>query len=85
MRVPDGVDEMAVRRGLLQEHSIEVGGGIGALQGQVWRIGLMGYGSTTHNVLAVLNALGTELRRQGHRTDTGAGVAAAVQSLSAGS
>jgi alanine-glyoxylate transaminase/serine-glyoxylate transaminase/serine-pyruvate transaminase len=84
MRVPEGVDEMAVRRGLLQEHNIEVGGGIGALQGQVWRIGIMGYGSTTHNVLAVLNALGTELTRQGHRTDTGAGVAAAVQSLNAG-
>jgi alanine-glyoxylate transaminase/serine-glyoxylate transaminase/serine-pyruvate transaminase len=85
VRVPEGVDEMAVRRGLLQEHSIEVGGGIGALQGQVWRIGLMGYGSTAHNVLAVLYALGTELTRQGHRTDTGAGVAAAVQSLNAGS
>jgi alanine-glyoxylate transaminase/serine-glyoxylate transaminase/serine-pyruvate transaminase len=83
VRVPDGVDEMAVRRGLLQEHNIEVGGGIGALQGQVWRIGLMGYGSTAPNVLAVLNALGTELARHGYRTETEAGVAAAVQSLNA--
>jgi alanine-glyoxylate transaminase/serine-glyoxylate transaminase/serine-pyruvate transaminase len=75
---------MAVRRGLLQEHNIEVGGGIGALQGQVWRIGLMGYGSTSHNVLAVLYALGTELGRQGYRIETEAGLAAAAQSLNAG-
>ena len=84
VRVPEGVDEMAVRRGLLQEHNIEVGGGIGALQGQVWRIGLMGYGSTAHNVLAILYALGTELARHGYRTEAEAGVAAAVQSLNAG-
>jgi len=84
VRVPEGVDEMGVRRGLLQEHNIEVGGGIGALQGQVWRIGLMGYSSTAHNVLALLYALETELARQGYRTEKGAGVAAAVQSLNAG-
>ena len=83
VRVPEGVDEMAVRRGLLQEHNIEVGGGIGALQGQVWRIGLMGHGSTGHNVLAVLHALGTELSRQGYRIETEAGLAAALQSLKA--
>ncbi len=84
VRVPEGVDEMVVRRGLLQEHNIEVGGGIGALGGQVWRIGLMGYNSTGHNVLAILHALGTELTRLGYRNDTKAGVAAAVQSLNAG-
>jgi alanine-glyoxylate transaminase/serine-glyoxylate transaminase/serine-pyruvate transaminase len=81
VRVPEGVDEMAVRRGLLQEHNIEIGGGIGALKGQVWRIGLMGYSSTAPNVLAILYALGTELARHGSRTETEAGVAAAVQSL----
>ena len=84
VRVPEGVDDMALRRGLLQEHNIEVGGGIGALQGQVWRIGLMGYNSTAHNVLAILFALETELNRQGFRTDVGAGVAAAARSLNAG-
>ncbi len=83
VRVPEGVDEMTLRRGLLQEHNIEVGGGIGALQGQVWRIGLMGYNATAHNVLAILYALETELSRQGFKVETGAGVAAAVQSLNA--
>ncbi len=75
------MDEMAVRRGLLQEHNIEVGGGIGALQGQVWRVGLMGYSSTAQNVLAILYALETEVTRQGVRIDNGAGVAAAAQAL----
>jgi alanine-glyoxylate transaminase/serine-glyoxylate transaminase/serine-pyruvate transaminase len=81
VRVPEGVEELAIRRGLLQEHEIEVGGGIGALQGQVWRVGLMGYNSTARNVLALLYALGTELTRAGAKVDTEAGVAAAVTSL----
>ncbi len=83
VRVPEGVDEMTLRRGLLQEHNIEVGGGIGALQGQVWRIGLMGYNATAQNVLGLLYALETELARQGFKVEPGAGVAAAVQSLNA--
>jgi alanine-glyoxylate transaminase/serine-glyoxylate transaminase/serine-pyruvate transaminase len=84
VRVPEGIEELAIRRGLLQEHNIEVGGGIGVLQGQVWRVGLMGYNSTAQNVLAILYALGTELRRAGARADAEAGVAAAVHSLNAG-
>jgi alanine-glyoxylate transaminase/serine-glyoxylate transaminase/serine-pyruvate transaminase len=83
VRVPEGVEEMTVRRGLLQEHNIEVGGGIGELQGQVWRIGLMGYNSTTQNVLALLYALETELLRNGVKVAKGAGVAAAAQRLNA--
>ena len=83
VRVPEGIDEMTLRRGLLQEHNIEVGGGIGVLQGQVWRIGLMGYNATVQNVLGLLYALETEPARQGFKVETGAGVAAAVQSLNA--
>ena len=83
VRVPEGIDEMTLRRGILQEHNIEVGGGIGVLQGQVWRIGLMGYNATVQNVLGLLYALETELARQGFKVETGAGVAAAVQSLNA--
>ena len=83
VRVPDGVEEMAIRRGLLQEHNIEVGGGIGQLQGRVWRIGLMGYNSTARNVLALLYALETELLRNGVKVEKGAGVSAAAQLLNA--
>ena len=46
VRVPEGIDEMKLRQAMLANHNIEVGGGIGALQGQILRIGLMGYGST---------------------------------------
>jgi alanine-glyoxylate transaminase/serine-glyoxylate transaminase/serine-pyruvate transaminase len=45
VRVPDGIDEAAVRGGLLREDGIEVSGGLGPLAGQVWRIGVMGEGA----------------------------------------
>jgi alanine-glyoxylate transaminase/serine-glyoxylate transaminase/serine-pyruvate transaminase len=79
VRVPEGVDERGLRMGLLQEHNIEVGGGIGELAGKILRIGLMGYNSTAQNVLGLLFALETELLRLNARVDKGAGVAAAVK------
>ena len=54
MRIPDGVDDAAVRRALLDEFGIEIGGGLGPMKGKVWRIGLMGESSTEANVLLVL-------------------------------
>ncbi|MDO8616739.1 MAG: alanine--glyoxylate aminotransferase family protein [Dehalococcoidia bacterium] len=83
VRVPESVDDMKLRQGLLQGHNIEVGGGIAALQGQVLRIGLMGYNATAGNVLALLLALETELAKQGFRVEPGAGVAAAARALAA--
>ena len=46
VKVPDGVDEAAVRRRLLDEFNIEIGAGLGPLAGRIWRVGLMGAGST---------------------------------------
>jgi alanine-glyoxylate transaminase/serine-glyoxylate transaminase/serine-pyruvate transaminase len=66
-RVPAGVDDAKVRQWLLQERSIEIAGGFGPLAGKVFRIGLMGYGSTTENVQLILEALGAALKAQGHR------------------
>ncbi len=57
VRVPDGVDEAAVRRRLLSEYNIEIAGGLGALKGKIWRIGLMGYSSRPENVITLLGAL----------------------------
>ncbi len=45
VQIPDGVDDAAVRTRLLERFGIEIGGGLGAFKGKVWRIGLMGYGS----------------------------------------
>lgn len=77
VRVPDGVDEAGVRRALLEECNIEIGGGLGPLKGQVWRIGLMGESCTEANVLFLLSALERLLPRFGHPTAAGAAVGAA--------
>jgi alanine-glyoxylate transaminase/serine-glyoxylate transaminase/serine-pyruvate transaminase len=60
---PLGVDEAAVRRRLLDEHGIEIGGGLGAFKGKAWRIGLMGAGATSETVDAVVRALRALLSR----------------------
>jgi alanine-glyoxylate transaminase / serine-glyoxylate transaminase / serine-pyruvate transaminase len=57
VRVPDGVDEGAVRRQLLQRFNIEIGAGLGPLAGKIWRIGLMGSSSTEALVTLCLSAL----------------------------
>ncbi|MDP2948989.1 MAG: alanine--glyoxylate aminotransferase family protein [Chloroflexota bacterium] len=81
VRIPEGIDDLKLRRALLYEHSIEIGGGLGPLAGKVWRIGLMGHSSSAENVLAVLAALEHELAGQGYRLEKGAGVAAADRVL----
>src|ERR1051326_8835384 len=65
-RVPKGVDDTKVRQYLLEKRSIEIAGGFGPLAGQVFRIGLMGYGSTSENVLFILEALEDALKDQGY-------------------
>jgi alanine-glyoxylate transaminase/serine-glyoxylate transaminase/serine-pyruvate transaminase len=77
VRIPQGVDDAAVRGGLLKRFGIEIGGGLGDFKGQVWRIGLMGYGSRANNVYLLLSALEQLLAEQGHKFDHGASVAAA--------
>jgi alanine-glyoxylate transaminase/serine-glyoxylate transaminase/serine-pyruvate transaminase len=78
VRVPEGVEEARIRKRLLDEFSIEIGGGLGPLKGQIWRIGLMGYSSSRQNVLLFLGALETVLREEGYPLAAGAGVAAAT-------
>ena len=55
--VPEGVNEADVRKQLLSQYNLEIGAGLGALAGKVWRIGLMGYSSNPRNVLLCVNAL----------------------------
>jgi alanine-glyoxylate transaminase/serine-glyoxylate transaminase/serine-pyruvate transaminase len=61
--IPEGVDDLAVRRRLLDEYNIEIAGGLGSLAGKVWRIGLMGYSAREENVDLLLKALGEILGR----------------------
>jgi alanine-glyoxylate transaminase/serine-glyoxylate transaminase/serine-pyruvate transaminase len=75
--IPDGIDDMTVRRRLLNDWGIEVGGGLGPVKGKAWRIGLMGHGSTPEAVRLVLGAIETCLRDLGAVKSEGAAVAAA--------
>ena len=54
---PEGIDEAAIRKRLLEEYDIEIGGGLGVFAGKAWRIGLMGHGATKRNVQTLLAAL----------------------------
>jgi alanine-glyoxylate transaminase / serine-glyoxylate transaminase / serine-pyruvate transaminase len=84
VRIPEGVDDAAVRTGLLNRFGIEIGGGLGAFKGKVWRIGLMGYGSRANNVFVLLAALEQLLAEQKHRFQHGASIAAASAAYAAG-
>jgi alanine-glyoxylate transaminase / serine-glyoxylate transaminase / serine-pyruvate transaminase len=63
VRVPDGVDDAAIRRGLLADYGIEIGSGLGEQAGRIWRIGLMGASSCESNVALLVHALGRLLGR----------------------
>ncbi len=63
--VPAGVDEAELRTTLLRDFNLEIGAGLGALAGKVWRIGLMGSASNRQNVLLCLTALEQSLAAQG--------------------
>jgi alanine-glyoxylate transaminase/serine-glyoxylate transaminase/serine-pyruvate transaminase len=77
VRIPAGVDDGAVRKRLLSEFGIEIGGGLGEFKGKAWRIGLMGYNSRPGVVLLFLAALEQCLVGQGAKVPPGAAVAAA--------
>ena len=62
VKIPPGADDLVVRKRLLNEHGIEIGGGLGAFKGKAWRIGLMGHGATKKNVDLVVGALRAVLK-----------------------
>ncbi|HVR75444.1 MAG TPA: alanine--glyoxylate aminotransferase family protein [Planctomycetota bacterium] len=78
VRLPEGVEDARVRRALLEEYNIEIGGGLGAIAGKVWRIGLMGESSSRENVTAFLSALESILFSMGARKEIGPGLEAAA-------
>jgi alanine-glyoxylate transaminase/serine-glyoxylate transaminase/serine-pyruvate transaminase len=74
---PDGVDEAQVRARLLSEFGLEIGAGLGALKGKIWRFGLMGYSCRPDNVMLCLSALGSVLDDMGYPVHVGDAEAAA--------
>jgi alanine-glyoxylate transaminase/serine-glyoxylate transaminase/serine-pyruvate transaminase len=79
VRVPEGVDEALVRKRLLDEFRMEIGGGLGPLDGRIWRVGLMGAGSTLSNVLLFLTALERVLSGAGFKTASGSAAVSAAE------
>jgi alanine-glyoxylate transaminase / serine-glyoxylate transaminase / serine-pyruvate transaminase len=81
VQIPEGVDDAKVRNRLLEEFDIEIGGGLGVFKGKIWRVGLMGAGSTENNVLLLLAALEKALKAEGFKVkDSGVSAAAAYYS-----
>ncbi len=75
--VPDGVDEAEVRKRLLNDYNLEIGAGLGAMAGKIWRIGLMGHASNPQNVFQCLAAMEDILASMGAPITTGKALPAA--------
>lgn len=75
--IPEGVDEAAVRAALLSSYNLEIGAGLGAMAGKIWRVGLMGFASNQTNVLFCLGALDAVLSGMKAPIKSGVAVAAA--------
>jgi len=81
--IPEGVDDLTVRQRLLNEQNLEIGAGLGALAGKVWRVGLMGHACNARNVLLCVSALGTVLGDLGLKVDTATALADMQKALAA--
>jgi alanine-glyoxylate transaminase / serine-glyoxylate transaminase / serine-pyruvate transaminase len=64
--IPEEIDDVTMRKALLNEYGIEIGGGLGKFKGKAWRIGLMGYSCSRDNVMLFLSALENILQTQGY-------------------
>ena len=81
VKIPEGIEDLAVRRTLMSGHCIEIGGGLGQFAGKVWRIGLMGEGAREANVFALLSALENILSSMDYEVAFGASLSAAQRAL----
>lgn len=75
--IPEGINDLDVRRRLLADFNLEIGAGLGSLAGKVWRFGLMGYSCRAENVMLCLSALGSVLADMGYPVEVGHAEAAA--------
>jgi alanine-glyoxylate transaminase / serine-glyoxylate transaminase / serine-pyruvate transaminase len=79
--IPEGVDDATVRSRLLNEYNLELGAGLGALAGKVWRIGLMGHSARAENILLCVGALEAILSDLNAPINTGVALSAVQQAL----
>ncbi|WP_122089288.1 pyridoxal-phosphate-dependent aminotransferase family protein [Halalkalicoccus subterraneus] len=81
VRVPNGIDEGEVIDRLVDEHGIEIVGGLGALDGEIFRVGCMGHSARPANVTQFIAAFGSVLAEEGADVDPEAGAGAAASAL----
>jgi (S)-ureidoglycine-glyoxylate aminotransferase len=79
VHIPDDVDGERVRTAMREHFEIEIGTAFGPLQGEVWRLGAMGYNAMKHKVLLTLAALEACLKAEGYLLPDGAAVKAALE------
>lgn len=79
--IPKGIDEAVVRSRLLNDFNLEIGAGLGALAGKVWRIGLMGHASRAENIFLCLSALEAVMSDMGADINTGVALSAAQNAM----
>jgi alanine-glyoxylate transaminase/serine-glyoxylate transaminase/serine-pyruvate transaminase len=79
--IPEGIEDAKVRRALLNDYDIEIGGGLGEFAGKAWRIGLMGESCREKNVFALLSALESILSKEGYEVAFGASLSAAQRAI----
>ncbi len=77
VNIPEGIDDATVRSALLNRYNLEIGAGLGALAGKVWRIGLMGNSASASNVLLCLGALEAVLSELNAPIQQGVAISAA--------
>ena len=82
--IAQGIDEVNIRRLLLERHGIEIGAGFGPLAGKIWRIGLMGESSKGTHVLTLLQALESLLQQHGLKFEIGSSLMSAQKVLPRG-
>ena len=82
--ITEGVDEAAVRKALLTDYSLEIGAGLGAMAGKIWRVGLMGHASNPKNVYLCLGAMDAILTSMGAPIISGVAVGKAREFYAAG-
>jgi alanine-glyoxylate transaminase/serine-glyoxylate transaminase/serine-pyruvate transaminase len=78
IKIPNGISDARIRSRLLQDFGIEIGGGLGPLKGQIWRVGLMGNSSTRNKVILFLSSIEQILVDEGFASSRGAALEAAA-------
>lgn len=82
VKVPEGVDGLALKKAFQERFGITVAGGQDQAKGKIIRIAHLGY-ADTFDVVTAISALEMALVGLGHPTELGAGVKAAMEVLGA--